>query len=199
MRASSFDFLSNLDTVFAVLVGAVLATSGALIAEIIQDRLGRKRRQRDAARFFGEIITSVGQILDLACESQKIGDRWGSYSVRLFEIAAREASIYDRNRERLFDLHDMALRFAIHGYMLRTTVPIESVIEQSRDIDSLRTKLGEDASLTDAARSALSARIEKMEASREGGIDGATAERAVSADILKQLEALAGTRFEARY
>ena len=55
MRPSTFDFIDNLDTLLAVIVGAVLATGGAMIAELVQDRLGQKRKERDAARFFGEM------------------------------------------------------------------------------------------------------------------------------------------------
>ena len=38
MRASSFDFIGNLDTLVAVIIGAFLATGGALIAEIMVEK-----------------------------------------------------------------------------------------------------------------------------------------------------------------
>jgi len=56
-RSSIFDFIGNLDTLLAVMLGALLATFGALVSELIQNRLGQKRRQRDAARFFAEILS----------------------------------------------------------------------------------------------------------------------------------------------
>jgi hypothetical protein len=40
MRASTFDFIGNLDTLLAVMVGALLATIDALVSELIQNRLG---------------------------------------------------------------------------------------------------------------------------------------------------------------
>ncbi|MCB4379576.1 hypothetical protein FZX02_03700, partial [Synechococcus sp. MU1644] len=87
MRQSVFDFIDNLDTLLAVIVGAVLATGGAMIAELVQDRLGQKRKERDAARFFGEILASVDRVLDRAFASLEFGDRWGAVSVRLFRTA----------------------------------------------------------------------------------------------------------------
>jgi hypothetical protein len=151
-RTSIFDFIGNLDTLLAVMLGALLATGGALVAELIQDRLGRRRRQRDASRFFAEILTSVDQIFLLACESMKVGDPWGNYTRTLFEIASREASIYERNRERLFDIQDMQLRFALHGHMLRFTVPIFGILENCEQIEALQTRLDEDEALSVAVR-----------------------------------------------
>jgi hypothetical protein len=199
MRATPFDFIGNLDTLLAVMVGALLATVGALVAELIQDRLGRNRRQRDAARFFAEIMTSVDQIFELACETTKIGERWGIYTRNLFETASREASIYERNRERLFDIHHMELRFAIHGHMLRFTVPISSIVQQCDQIEALKVRLVEDEGLSESAKLSLSNRIERLESLREGGLEGAQEQRAVSAGILARLEVLAKVRFDARY
>ena len=199
MRTSIFDFVGNLDTLLAVMVGALLATVGALVAEIVQERLGRRRRQRDAARFFGEIMISMDQIFDLACESQNVGDRWGSYSQRLFETVSQEALVYERNRERLFDIRDMELRFAIHGHMLRASVPIASMAAQSSQIDAIQERLDEDEALSDTTRNSLQNRIERLNAFREGGLTGAREERATSAKILKKLEALAGVSFDISY
>jgi len=199
MRTSIFDYVGNLDTLLAVMVGALLATAGALAAEIVQERLGRRRRQRDAARFFGEIMISMDQIFDLACESQNVGDRWGSYTQRLFQTASREASVYERNRERLFDILDMGLRFEVHGHMLRASVPIASLIEQSDQIDAIQEQLDDDEALSDAARISLQNRLGKLSAFREGALAAAKDQRAVSSELLKKLEALAGVSFEVSY
>ena len=55
MRQSVFDYIGSLNTLIAVFIGAILATGGALVAEIIQERTNRNRQERDAARFFGDI------------------------------------------------------------------------------------------------------------------------------------------------
>ena len=109
MRQSVFDFIDNLDTLLAVIIGALLATGGAMVAELVQDRLGQKRKERDAARFFGEILASVDSILDRAFASMEIGDRWGDVTVRLFRTALNEAGIYERNRERMFEIEVVKL------------------------------------------------------------------------------------------
>lgn len=199
MRPTPFDFIGNLDTLLAVMLGALLATGGALVAELIQDRLGRKRRQRDAARFFAEIMTSVDQIFWLACETMKIGDPWGNYTRSLFEIASREASIYERNRERLFDIHDMRLRFALHGHMLRFTVPIANIVRHNEEIEVLKAKLEEEHGQGSPMSASWTTRIQRLEEHRDGNLQGALAQRAAAADILRQLEALAGVRFDVHY
>lgn len=199
MRDSIFDYVGNLDTLIAVIVGACLATGGSLVAEIIQDRLGRRRRQRDSARFFGEMISSIVQIFDLAKSSQSVGEPWGAYSVNLFRVAATEAETYSRNRERLFDIHDMRLRFAIHGHILRFTVPIASMVQESDQISELQNRLAEEEGLSESATSSIHARIERLEAIRDGGMRQASEQREISMEILSQLEEIAGTRFEAEY
>lgn len=198
-RSSIFDFIGNLDTLLAVLLGALLATLGALVSELIQNRLGQKRRQRDAARFFAEILSSADQIFLLACESRKVGDPWGSYTGTLFETVTREASVYERNRERLFDILDMKLRFALHGYMLRFTVPIAAIVKHSDDIDTLKMRLDEGEGLSETVKAGLQARIRRLEEMRQGSLEAVEHERAGAPAILQQLEALAGARFDGRY
>lgn len=199
MRASTFDFIGNLDTLLAVMVGALLATIGALVSELVQNRLGQKRRQRDAARFFAEILSSADQIFFLACESRKVGDPWGSYTATLFETVTREASVYERNRERLFDIMDMQLRFALHGHMLRFTVPVAAIVKHSDHIEALKMRLDEGEGLSEAVKVGLQARIRRLEEMREGSLRAAEAERAGASGLLQKLEALAGARFDARY
>lgn len=199
MRNSIFDYIGNLDTLIAVIVGACLATGGALIAEIIQDRLRRRRRQREAARFFGEIIISISQVFDLAVESQKIGDPWGAFTVSMFRVCAHEAEVYTRNRERLFDIPDMRLRFSIHGHLLRFTVPISSIVRESADIDVLQTRLEEAEGLSDSLVAALQARIDRFQSFRDGSLQAAIQQRSESEALLKRLEDIAGASFEAKY
>lgn len=199
MRNSIFDYIGNLDTLIAVIVGACLATGGALVAEIVQDRLRRKRKQREAARFFGEVIVSISQVFDLAVESQKIGDPWGSFTINLFRVVVHESEIYTRNRERLFEIPDMHLRFAIHGHLLRLTVPITSIVRESDKIDALQTRLEEEDALSETLVASLQARIAQYHSFREGGVRAAIQQREVSDSLLAQLEKVAGVHFEAGY
>ncbi|MEQ9315048.1 MAG: hypothetical protein RLN72_04295 [Henriciella sp.] len=199
MRGSIFDYVGNLDTLIAVIVGACLAIGGALIAEIVQDRLGRRRRERDAARFFGEIISSIDQIFDLAAGSMKIGERWGSFTMSVYSVILHETETYFRNRERLFDIRDMRLRFAIHGHILRVSAPLASILDVTKSLEELSTRLEEDDALSPRAVDSLKARIERLTEFREGGYEGLTEQREVSASILAELEQIARAKFDGHY
>ena len=198
MRASSFDFIGNLDTLLAVVIGAVLATGGALVAEIIQDRLGRKRRERDAARFFGELMTSIDSIIDLAIGSRAVGDPWGRVTHRLFETALREAAVYERNRERLFELGDMQLRFDIHAHVLRETVPLVAILEQTDTINDLDRQLA-DQTLDEAARWKLEAEHDKQVADRDLSLESTLYQRALTPKIIERLQKIARVTFDTDY
>jgi hypothetical protein len=144
MNKSVFDYVGNLDTLLAVVIGAMLATLGALFAELIQDRMNRRRRERDAARFFGEIMYTIDHIIGLAVSSQKYGDPWGAVTRRMFRTALREAQIYERNRERLFDVRDTALRTRVHSHFLSEIFPLEQIIDNCDEIILMEKLLGED-------------------------------------------------------
>ena len=177
MRGSIFDYVGNLDTLIAVVVGAVLATSGALVAELIQDRLNRRRRERDAARFFGEIMTSIDRILDTAVETKAVGEPWGPVTRRLFRMALREAAVYERNRERLFDIRDIDLRARIHRHMLTTTFPVDAIVDYSEELDAIRDELMmRGARMTEDRRTRLETRTEDLAGNLELAFEAMKAE-----------------------
>jgi hypothetical protein len=195
MRTSVFDFIDNLDTLLAVIVGAVLATGGAMIAELVQDRLGQKRKERDAARFFGEILASVDSILDRAFASMEIGDRWGDVSVRLFRTALNEAAIYERNRERLFELRDVELRTDIHVHFLTEMVPLVALTEDSREIAEIEKELKHSEALSEMKRTLLEEELQQKLESREGALDAIRREHAKTEEICRRLEPVADVKF----
>jgi len=195
MRQSIFDFVDNLDTLLAVIVGAVLATGGAMVAELVQDRLGQKRKERDAARFFGEILASVDLILDRAFATLEFGDRWGDVTQRMFRTAFNEAAIYERNRERLFEIRDMDLRRVIHVHFLTEMVPLVALIEQCRDIAALEKDLKHPELLSDLQVEAMTTDLDRLNIAREGALAAVQDEHAKTEDICKQLEPIAGVKF----
>ena len=197
MRQSTFDFLGSLDTLIAVFIGAILATGGALVAEIIQERTNRKRRERDAARFFGDILMSIDQILDFAFRSQTIGDKWGRLSVRLFKTALREAEVYERNRERLFDILDMKLRGRIHVHFLIEIFPIESLIESSEEIEGIRQTLDGDVKLSKKDAEKLNVQLTELVNAREVGLAALKREHAKTEALCKDMEKMARVKFSA--
>lgn len=195
MRNSVFDFIDNLDTLLAVVIGALLATGGALVAELVQDRLGQKRRERDAARFFGEILASVDLILDRAFQSMDFGERWGDVTQRLFKTALDEAAIYERNRERLFEIRDMELRRIIHVHFLTEIVPLTALIDIFNDINGLEKELQIGGFSTPEHQKLLEQELADLKDSRERTLDGILNEHAKTEAICTQLEPIAGVSF----
>lgn len=195
MRQSIFDFVDNLDTLLAVIVGALLATGGAMVAELVQDRLGQKRKERDAARFFGEILASVDLILDRAFATLEIGERWGDVSQRMFRTAFNEAAIYERNRERLFEIRDMDLRRVIHVHFLTEMVPLVALIEQCRDIAALEKDLKHPEILSDLRVDTMTAELDRLKVAREGALTAVKNEHAKTEEICRKLEPLAEVKF----
>ena len=195
MRQSTFDFIDNLDTLLAVIIGAVLATGGAMIAELVQDRLSIKRNERDAARFFGEILASVELILDRAFASLELGERWGEVTLRLFRTALNEARIYERNRERLFEIRGIELRRRIHLHFLTEMVPLVALIETSRDIKELQKELEDGEQLTAEKRARIEEELARKIDGREVAVAAVRDEHALTDAICEELEPLARVKF----
>lgn len=193
MNKTVFDLVGNLDTLIAVTVGAVLATLGALFAELIEDRMNRRRRERDAARFFGEILTTMGRTIDMALASQKIGDPWGPVTQRMFKMAQREANVYERNRERLFDIDDMDLRARIHQHFLTEYFPIEAIIDNSAAIDDLSRTIENEVDETRSAREER--RLAEQVLMRQRALDLLAHEREKTRAICADLEKIAKASF----
>ena len=195
MRGSIFDYIGNLDTLIAVIVGAFLATGGALLAEIIQEKRNRKRQERAAARFFGEILSSIDKVLDVAFNSHNIGERWGSATIRLYKTALRETAIYERNRERLFEIHDREIRSRIHSHFLIETMPLESIIEASEDISRLQDALDEEPDMAPHLAEKITGQIAEIVEDRERSYSFLVQEHAKTFDICADLEKLGGVKF----
>jgi hypothetical protein len=192
MRTENFDFLSNLDTLAAVALGAVLATAGGLVAEHYEDQIERKRRQRDAARFFAEILTSIGEILDFAVRSQEIGDPWGPVTVSVFRAVEREARVYERNRERLFDVGEPDLRARIHRHFLLIDFPVEAIVNLSEEIAAIEARLKDEPDMAAARAEALRARTAEARAGRNRTLDVLKLERLKTRDLCAELVRRAG-------
>lgn len=195
MRSSAFEWIGNLDTLLAVILGAVLATLGAFVSDVIQDHRGAAKSERATARFVGEILTSIDQLVDLGRQSQAIGDPWGRISVRLYEGALAEAAVYERNRERLFDVRDMDLRWRIHAHVLGETIPLMGMLEQCRKIAELDQRQPQNEQERELIREE---RVER-ERSRSAALDGLLAERARTGDLLSDLSKIAGVSLHSKF
>jgi hypothetical protein len=195
MNRSVFDYVGNLDTLLAVVVGAMLATLGALFAELIENRMNRRRRERDAARFFGEIVSSIDRLVLLAVESQKYGDPWGPVTRRMFKAALHEAELYERNRERLFDIRAVDTRKAVHAHFLNKMFPLEMMVETSQELLAMERELLDDS--TSAARRADIATCKgELGGAREAALRAVVAEIAYTDEHCARLETIAGVKLK---
>jgi len=170
MRSDSFDFISNFSTLWQVALGALLATAGGLVANQLEWRVQTRRREHNAALFFGEVLSSLAGILGLAHETKQIGDPFGPLTLRMLRSARREIEIYERNRESLVDLRDAKLRARLHGLTLRLAMPMDAIADSTQEIDSIEGQL-RSRTLDGADRAELEVRMAALKERRESSYE----------------------------
>lgn len=153
------------DTLWGVLLGALVATLGGFLATQVEGVLRRRERERSAALLFGEILAALELTIRIADESRGRGDPYGPFTMRLLRAVRREAQTYDRNREHLYDLRDARTRAQIHGLMVRLTLALEGIDDSALQIASLQSAANT-LPQEDAAREDLAREIEAMTDSR---------------------------------
>ncbi|HEY2446165.1 MAG TPA: hypothetical protein VGI20_10535 [Rhizomicrobium sp.] len=195
MRGETFDFISNFSTLWQVVLGACLATAGGLAANQFEWRAQMQRRERNAALFFGEVLSSLAVIIKLADHTKKIGDPFGPITLRMLRSARREIDIYERNRESLIDLRDAALRARMHRLTLRLAMPLDGTFDASQEIALLEGQL-RSRTLDDEDRSELEARIVGLKERREAGYDYMLENSHEIAKVLSDLAPLARHVFD---
>lgn len=195
MRGETFDFISNFSTLWQVVLGACLATAGGLAANQFEWRAQMQRRERNAALFFGEVLSSLAVIIKLADHTKQIGDPFGPITLRMLRSARREIDIYERNRESLIDLRDAALRARMHRLTLRLAMPLDGTFDASQEIALLEGQL-RSRTLDDEDRSELEARIAGLKERRDAGYDYMLENSHEIAKILSDLAPLARHVFD---
>jgi hypothetical protein len=196
IRAEHFDFLSNLDTLTAVVAGAILATAGGFIGTQIEHRVDTRRRERQAALFFGEIMSLLSVSVAAAQRARGIGDPFGPVTMRILRTIRRELEIYERNRERLFELSDPALRARIHTTLLRTTMGVEGALESAAEAVDIETEFQMSPEMTAARRDHLEAKLAQRLRLRDGGFDFLVEASEQATKLAKELEPIAKVDFE---
>ncbi|HWE05654.1 MAG TPA: hypothetical protein VG274_03030 [Rhizomicrobium sp.] len=194
MRGETFDFISNFSTLWQVVLGACLATAGGLAANQFEWRAQQQRRERNAALFFGEVLSSLAVILKLAHQTKQIGDPFGPITLRMLRSARREIDIYERNRESLIDLRDANLRARIHRLTLRIAMPLDGMFDGSQEIALTEGQL-RSRTLDDADRSELEARVAGLKERRDAGYEYMCETSQEIAKILSDLAPLARHSF----
>jgi hypothetical protein len=168
MRPETYDFLGNLNAVWTVLLGALLATGGGFCATQIERQLEHRRRERNAAILFAEVLSTLGILLDMTHETYGRGEPFGPITLRMLRSARREIDIYDRNRESLFDIRDAALRAKIHSVVLRLAMPMDSIFDVTQEIAAEQMFL---KTTPNVQRQEIEDHIGELRVRREGGYD----------------------------
>lgn len=173
---------SGTETVAAVVLGAVLATAGGLVAGHLERREHRRERERTAALLFGEILAAMEIIAPLAIEARTRGDPYGPFTLRLLRALRREAETYDRYREALYDIRDAELRMRLYTLMVQLGLSLEGVLDGTDEL------AGE---LSPEERAAL-------ERARDAGFDFVIETIADATALISRLAPLARHAFEAQ-
>jgi hypothetical protein len=188
-----YDFISNFSTIWAVFLGAVLATIGGFAATQLEWYFERARRERNAALFFGEVLSTLSELMKLASRTHKVGDPFGPVTLRMLRTARREIDIYDRNRESLFDVRDADVRAKIHTLILRISMPIDGVFDATQELALVEAQM---KAATGEERDELAKRLERIRETRAGGFEFAEEIAEQLPGTLKLLEPLARHSFD---
>jgi hypothetical protein len=195
LKPEDMDFISNFSTFWAVFLGALLATLGGFTATQLEWYLERRRRERNAALFFGEVLATLQILLKFAADSTKVGDPYGPITVRLFRSVMGEVEIYNRNRESLYDLRSAELRARIHVLILRISMSIDGIFDSTNTITTLEDQL-EAATLAEAERERTQKRIASLSANRNSGYEFLLENADQLKAVVKDLEPIANFSFD---
>jgi hypothetical protein len=195
LAPEDMDFISNFSTLWAVFLGALLATAGGFAATQLEWQLERRRRERNAALFFGEVLSTMNILLSYAADTKKIGDPYGPITQRMFRSAVGEIEIYNRNRETLYDLRHAELRARIHTLTLRITMSIDGLFDAHNTIKALQEEL-RTAEMGESRRKETEQRIVNLEESREGSYEFVMESAEQLKSVIRELEPIARFSFE---
>jgi hypothetical protein len=188
LKPEDLDFVSNFSTLWAVVLGAILATLGGFVATQMEWYLEQRRRERNAALFFGEVLSTLNILLDFAASSTKIGDPYGPITLRLFRSVLGEVEIYNRNRESLYDLKNVDLRTRIHTLVLRVNMAIDGIFDTTNTISAIQREID---SASPEERGKLEQRIGDLSQSRQGSYDFVLESAGQLKGVIKDLEPIA--------
>lgn len=119
---------------FAMLLGAFLASLGGFSVAWVLDRMARKRQERSIALVCLDLLTSLSVMTNLARDARGRGEPYGPLTLRLVGGCRRDLEVYERNRERIADISDPAVRSQIYTCMTRLTMAIEGVLAETEII-----------------------------------------------------------------
>lgn len=144
ITASIFDLTSAAGAqFFAMLLGAFLASLGGFSVAWVLDLLERKREERSTALVMLDLLTSLNVMTNLARDARGRGDPYGPLTMRLITGCRRDLEVYERNRERIADITDPAVRSHIYTTMTRVTMAIEGVLAETESIRAVEDAIAD--------------------------------------------------------
>jgi hypothetical protein len=182
------------ETLWAVIVGAVLATAGGFAATQLEGFVRRRERERSAALLFGEILAALETITQIADQTRRRGDPYGPVTMRLLRAARRETEAYERNRGSLYDLRDAGLRIQIHVVMVQLSLGLEGVFDACHEIGPAAAALASQGD--EAGAAALRDRLETLAQERDTAFAYAVETVAGVKALIARLEPLGGVNFQ---
>ena len=130
--SSIFDLLGLAGAQFtAMIIGAVLASAGGFFVAWLLDRMERKRQERSIALVCLDLLNSLGVMTQLAQSARGRGDPYGPVTLRLVRGCQRDLDVYERNRERIADIGDPAIRAEIYQCMARMALTIDGILGET--------------------------------------------------------------------
>lgn len=195
LRPEDMDFISNFSTLWAVFLGALLATLGGFGATQLEWFLEQRRRERNAALFFGEVLSTLSILLSYAANTKKIGDPYGQITMRMFRSAIGEVDIYNRNRETLYDLRHPELRARIHTLTLRIVMSIDGVFDATNTLATVQEQLRA-PELSEERRQEFVKRVATLNENREGAFEFVMENAELLKSVIRDLEPIARFSFD---
>jgi hypothetical protein len=194
MRSETLDFISSFGTLWQVILGAFLATAGGLAANQLEWHVQTRRRERNAALFFGEVLSTFVVVFRRAHETRQIGDPYGQVTIRMLRSARREIDIYERNRESLLDLRNAGLRARVHSLAIRLALPLDGIADLTQEISALEAQL-RSRNLDAEDRDEITAHAAQLKDRREAGYAFVLETSGEIAGVLADLAPVAGHVF----
>ncbi|HWE99992.1 MAG TPA: hypothetical protein VG248_09370 [Caulobacteraceae bacterium] len=170
------------ETVGAVVLGALLATAGGIVATHLEARARRRERERTAALLFGEILAAMEIIAPMAVNARSHGERYGPWTLRLLRTLRRETETFDRYRDLLYDIRDADMRMRLYTLMVRLGLSLDGVFETSERLT---------ARLDDEERA-------QAERARDAAFEFVTEIAAAAAALITRLAPIARHGFDAQ-
>ena len=184
------------ETLWAVVIGAVLATLGGFVATQLEGFVRRRERERAAALLFGEVLSALETIITIANQARQHGEPYGPFTLRLVRAARREIETYERNRGSLYDLREAEIRIRIHVLMVQVTLALEGVSDSTAEIAVAQDALAELAS-DHPKLAAMRQRLEGLTGGREAAFLAMQEATEETKALVEALRPLAKVDFEA--